>query len=120
MVTTDEYRDLIEQLYTDTCTITNLESAKVGKVTKQVETVVCENQPCRISFDSQVNPSDQTTTVSRSEIEPTLFISPDIEVKVGSKVTVVRGGRTFTYKASSQPAYYRTHQQISLKEETKA
>lgn len=120
MVSTEEYRKLIEQLYTDTCTIINMESKKNGHFTEQSEVTVCENQPCRISFNQQVNASDQTTTVSRSTIEPKLFISPDIEVKEGSKVIVKRGARTFTYKASGQPAYYRTHQEITLINEVKA
>lgn len=114
------HRELIEQLYTDTCTIVNYESKKVGSATKMIETTVCKNQPCRISFSEKVGTSDQTTSADVSEEETKLFISPDIEVKEGSKVTVMRGSRTFTYKASGQPAYYRTHQEIRLLKEVKA
>lgn len=120
MVDLKRYRKMIEKLYTDTCTITNLENKQNGRFTDQGEVVVCENQPCRISFNQQVNASDESDTVSRSTIEPKLFISPDIEVKEGSRVAVTRGGRTFAYKASGQPAYYETHQEITLIKEVKA
>ena len=43
-----------------------------------------------------------------------LFISPDITIKPGSKITVTQTGVTTEYTGSGVPAVYPTHQEIML------
>lgn len=44
-----------------------------------------------------------------------LFMSPEIEIKPGAKITVTQAGVTETYECSGTPAVYETHQEIILK-----
>lgn len=43
-----------------------------------------------------------------------LFISPEIEVKAGSKISIAHQGKTIDYKRSGEPAVYTNHQEIML------
>lgn len=83
------------------------------KTTQMVETVVIENEPCRISFASAVS-ADPTETVTLAEQQVTLFIRSDLEIKPGSRITVTQNGRTVDYKASGQPRVYSSHQEVAL------
>lgn len=113
------HRNRMEVLYTDTCTIYGKVKQGSGSFTKYVDGVVLENEPCRVSYET-ISASTQTATTNNTSIVVKLFISPDIEVKEGSKIIVTRNGREFTYRASGKPAYFTTHQEIILSEEGKA
>lgn len=113
------HRSGMEKLYTDTCTIYGKVKQGSGSFTKYVDGVVYENVPCRVSYQT-ISESTQTMTTNNTSIVVKLFISPDIEVKEGSKIKVTRNGRDFIYRSSGKPAYYDTHQEILLSEEGKA
>lgn len=113
------HRRFIEKLYTDTCTIYGKVKQGSGSFAKYVDGVVIEDEPCRVSYET-ISGSTQTTTTNNTSIVVKLFISPDIEVKEGSKIKVTRNGREFIYRSSGKPAYYDTHQEIVLSEEGKA
>ena len=83
------------------------------KTAQKIETVLIEDEPCRISHASASSavPSDTVTTV---EQQVTLFIRPDLIIKPGSRITVTQNGRTVDYKASGQPRVYSSHQEIAL------
>ena len=108
-------RKAVESLYVGTCTIT--EKKKVRKEnhsTGFVEVVVLENQPCRLSF-STINSATPTENGASSVNQfVKLFISPEIEVKPGSKLTISQNGVITDYKNSSEPVFYMTHQEIVL------
>lgn len=105
----------VGSLYSGRCTITEHHKVKrENKSTGFEDVVVLENQPCRLSINS-IN-STSTTESGASALTQTikLFISPDVKVKPGSKITVTQNGKTVDYKNSGEPAYYSTHQEIIL------
>lgn len=113
-MTADMHRKAIEMTYTDTCTVTQSEKyKKVNKTTSFRDVTVYTDEPCRLSFRT-VNSATGTGTVTKIAQTVTLFISPDIDIKAGSKITVTHDGRTTDYKRSGFPAVYKTHQEIPL------
>lgn len=103
----------IERLYEDTCTIYRSESVKVDGRTKKVWTAVCEDEPCRLSFQSlQYNTKADADTVSQTV---KLFIASSVSVPAGCRIEVKRmTGDVLTYERSGEPAIYPTHQEILL------
>ena len=106
-------RKAIESLYEGVCTITVKESYKEKGVTKQKDTICCENQKCRLSYQSS-SASDESDTVSTSYQIIKLFIASEIEIPEGAKITVTQDGRTETYKRSGKPMVYSNHQEVIL------
>ena len=110
----DIHRKAIEKTYTDTCTVTEKEKyTRRNKTTAFREKTVCSDVPCRLSFKT-VNTSSGTGTVTKIGQIVTLFLSPDIDIKAGSEITVTHDGATTKYKRSGFPAVYKTHQEIPL------
>lgn len=106
-------REAIETLYEDTCTITAyMPETDEDGITSTAESVICEEEPCRVSFTSLQNTSD--TMAPEQSQEVTLFLSPDLTVPPGCRIDVTRYGAVFTYKSSGIPAVYPTHQEIRL------
>lgn len=107
-------RKAIETMYVDTCTITNKEEyEKENGSTGFRDTIICENEPCKLSYSS-------TSSAVQGEVAASvgqsikLFISPDIQIFEGSKISVTHDGVTGEYKRSGVPAMYTTHQEIIL------
>ena len=76
------------------------------------EVTVLEDQPCKLSFEALTsNSGDPVATISQGV---KLFLSPDVEIKAGSKIIVTQNGRTTEYSNSGVPAVYSTHQEIML------
>lgn len=102
-------------MYDGVCVVTEYVSKRdpVTKKTVFVETPVIVSQPCRLSFSSSpVTGDDNVASVVQ---ETKLFISPDVTIKKGSKITVTQNGVTTDYTQSSEPKIYATHQEITLK-----
>lgn len=107
-------RKAVEKLYDGICTVTERqEYEKENTSTGFKEVVVLENHPCRLSFGSSAAASDGQVASSISQVTE-LFISPDIVIAPGSKITVTQNGVTTDYTRSGKPAVYATHQQIAL------
>ena len=108
-------RKAIESLYTGTCTVT--EHQKVTKANKSTgfkDVVVLDEQPCRLSFKN-ITDNNQEDNAASAVIQVTvLFISPDVTIKPGTKITVTQNGATTDYQQSGKPAMYDTHQEIVL------
>ena len=107
-------RKAVESLYDGVCTI--VEYTKVKKENKSTafeEVVILENEPCRMSFKT-VNPMNQTDTVGVITQGVTVYLSPDILVKPGSKLIITQNNVTTEYKNSGKSAMYSTHQEVSL------
>ena len=104
-----------EQLYDGICTVTEYRKVKdeKTKLSGMSDVVVLEEQPCRISFSkvSQAIQSESTENITQSI---KLFISPDVTIQPGSKITVTQNGVTTVYRSSGVPAVYATHQEIML------
>lgn len=108
-------RKAIESTYRGILTVT--EHRKVRneqtKLTGIEEVVVLENQPCRLSFESGA-PVQQSQTAAAVSQTVKLFISPDVVISPGSKLTVTQNGVTTDYTRSGIAAVYPTHQEIML------
>lgn len=112
-------RKILEKTYKAICTIKNMESVKVDGETTTQETIVVENQPCALAHSSNAHAKQGSV---HAEVNQTvkLFLAPEIEIKTGSKITVMQHGRTYNLEASGLPAVYSTHQEINLIETGKA
>ncbi|MBH7696721.1 hypothetical protein KLK18_15870, partial [Clostridioides difficile] len=95
-------RKAIEMLYRDKCTIVEYQPIKdaITKRTNNKEVIVLENQPCKLSYKNITSATDGK--VAKLEQTIKLFISPDIEIKAGSKLIIndkeyVRSGESAIY-----------------------
>lgn len=79
----------------------------------QKEVAVLVDEPCRLSYNREhaTNISSGAAVVSQSI---TLFIRPDLDIKVGSVIEITQHNRTTKYKGSGKPAIYTNHQEITL------
>lgn len=75
-------------------------------------------QPCKLSFET-IAATVQTDTAAALSQGTKVFLSPDVSIKAGSKLTVTQNGVTTAYKSSGVPAVYSTHQEIMLELFTK-
>lgn len=106
----------IEATYAGTLTVTEMKKGKdeTSKLTKNEPVVVLENQPCKLSFET-LKATAQSESASVVTQEAKLFVSPDISIRAGSKITVTQDNVTTDYACSGVPAVYPTHQEIILK-----
>lgn len=106
---------MIEATYLGTMTVMERKKGKEEKtkLTKAEAVVVLENQPCKLSFETlkAAVPTDSAATITQGT---KLFVSPDVSIKAGSKITVTQDGVTTDYTSSGVPAVYPTHQEIIL------
>lgn len=109
-------RKAIESTYDGVAVVEEYQKVKdeVSKLTSGKPVVVLENQPCRLSFE-RLQIANQTESAASVTQTTKLFISPDITIKPGSKITVSQAGKTDEYTYSGVPAVYDTHQEIVLK-----
>lgn len=108
------HRKAIELLYEGACTITIYESyIKPNKATGHRETIVLENEPCRLSYSSALAAEKTETGTSKRQMIK-LFLAPEVDVRPGSRITVTQNGVTENYCRSGQPAVYATHQEVEL------
>lgn len=109
------HKKVLEQTYDGKCTITNMESVKdeETKITSKKPVVVCENQPCKLSVQSSPAAGNEGTAAKVVQ-SIKLFLSPDLEIKAGSRIVVTQNGITAEYKRSGVPTVYASHQEIEL------
>lgn len=108
-------RKAIERTYGGTVTVVEHQKVKdkVTKLTGYEDVPVLENQPCKLSFESIKAAVQSESAASIAQVTK-LFLSPDITIKPGSKLTVTQTGITTDYACSGIPAVYDTHQEIIL------
>lgn len=108
-------RKAIEETYFGTLTVTERKKEKDerSKLTKDVEVVVLENQPCKLSFEKLQTAIQSDSAATITQVTK-LFVSPDISINAGSKITVSQDNVTTDYTCSGVPAIYPTHQEIIL------
>lgn len=108
-------RKAIEAMYDGVLSVTEHQKVKdeKTKLTKYQDMVVLSDQPCKLSFErlQTAIQSDSAASVAQTT---KLFVSPDIVIKAGSKITVEQVGVTTDYTCSGIPAVYDTHQEITL------
>lgn len=107
-------RKAIEGTYSGEVTVTEHQKVKdeISKVTGYKDVIVLTSQPCRLSFERLRTAVQGDSSASVAQTTK-LFISPDITVKPGSKLTI-KQGVTKDYTCSGIPAVYETHQEILL------
>lgn len=108
-------RKALESTYEGVATVVEHQKVKdkSTKLTSHEDVVVLEGQPCRLSFTS-IAAVVQGETAASAKQTVKLFISPDILIKPGSKITITQSGMTADYTYSGVPAVYETHQEIVL------
>lgn len=106
----DKTRKAIEMLYRDKCTIVEYQPVKdhLTKRTNNKEVVALENQPCKLSYKNITSATDGK--VAKLEQTIKLFISPNINIKAGSKLII----NDKEYVRSGESAIYPNHQEIIL------
>lgn len=108
-------RKALESTYEGAATV--IEHRKVRneetKLTGYKDVTVLEGQPCKLSF-SKIAAVVQSDSAASAPQTVKLFISPDITIKPGSKITITQNGITTDYTYSGVPAVYATHQEIML------
>ena len=103
-------------LYKDSCTIIECRDYldPVTHITSKQEVVVHENVPCKISYRTQ-QPTGDGVAGSLNSFLTVIQLSPDLEIKTGSKIIVNRNGREVIYKNSGQPDIHFNHQAITVR-----
>lgn len=108
-------RKAIEATYFGTLMVTEMRKVKDerSKLTKDEAVVVLKNQPCKLSFETLQTAVQSDSAATITQVTK-LFVSPDISIKPGSKITVSQDNVTTDYTCSGVPAVYPTHQEIML------
>lgn len=104
-----------EKTYEGLCTVTEYGDVEDPEthISSEGEIKMYKDQPCRLSY-SALPAAGKSQTADSVTQSIKLFLSPDILIKPGSKITVSQNGREVAYKQSGQPALYATHQEINL------
>lgn len=108
-------RKVIESTYFGILTVTEMQQVTGGrsKLIKSEPVIILENQPCKLSFET-IKATEQSDSAAAITQVAKLFVSPDISIKPGSKITVSQDNVTTDYTYSGVPAVYPTHQEIIL------
>jgi hypothetical protein len=109
------HRAALEKLWKGLCTITVRQGSKnqINKRTEFTETIVYENQPCKLSFERITSTNENNNAVLVIQ-GAKLFIAPEINIPAGSKITVTQNNKTNVYEKSGEPAIFTNHQEVPL------
>lgn len=108
-------KSITESLYDCKCSIieyTHTTDENTG-ITSLKDVMAYKDVPCRISFES-FPISGQTENINNITQKIKLFISPDIEIKPGSRIEINKNGEVKFYSMSGISAKYISHQEIFL------
>lgn len=115
MTALEKARKAIESTYDGIATVTEhkKETNTDSHLTNYEDEIVLKNQPCRLSFENITTTKQGEQAASVTQVTK-LFVSPNVSIKPGSKITVTQSGLTTDYTYSGVPAVYPTHQEIML------
>lgn len=106
-------RKAVQSLYHHKATISSVQNVKEGSITRQKPVTIFSSIPCRVSLRSQK--ATEQGAAAQVEYEAKLYLSPDLDVPVGSEIVVTDiNGRTTTYTGGKSFGYA-SHQEIYLK-----
>lgn len=110
-------RKALEKLWTDRATITQWEKVTdpETKLTEFQETPLLENVPCKLSFETLTSSNGEPVAAVQQAVK--LFLSPDVTIPPGCKVTITRPNeteRTLVFQSSGEPGMFHNHQEIQL------
>lgn len=108
-----------ESLYDATCSIFGqIDYTKPNGATAQKEGCYITDHACKVGKKTLIA-SNQTDAENTIVYTPQLFISPELDIRPGSKVIVtqIKAGKTIMtkYEQTGVPAVYDTHQEIIMK-----
>lgn len=105
-----------ESTYDGRCTVIEHQKVKDSKtkITTEKDVTLLEDEPCRLSY-SNVSVVEQTESAAKTAQVIKLFLSPDVQIKPGAKITVTQAGVVRAFECSSVASVYPTHQEIVLK-----
>ena len=108
-------RKAIESLYDGKCTITETREAEnEDHTTSQEDVDVYTDIPCRLSVNTISAASDSDNGAASVSKVIKLFLSPDVAITSGAKVTVTQCSLSGVYRSASEPAMYHSHQEVIL------
>lgn len=108
-------RKAIESLYDGKCTITETQEVEnEDHTTSQEDVDVYTDIPCRLSVKTISAASDSDNGAASVSKVIKLFLSPDVTITSGAKVTVTQCSLSGVYRSASEPAMYHSHQEIIL------
>ena len=103
-------RKALETMYDSVCTVVIQEEyEKANGSTGHRLVTILEDAPCHLEYSS-ISSATQNDAVATVAQEIRLFIGPDEEIPVGSRITV----DSVDYTQSGMVAKYATHQEIVL------
>lgn len=103
----------LQTLYTGKATIYSYSYATGEHGVKQKGDIpILTDIPCRLSFSRKAENEQDTTGSIVQDI--TMYCDPSYEIPSGSKIVITQNGVTRTYKCSSDPAVYESHQEVEL------
>ena len=118
-------RKALEATYEDWLEVWRPEEVKQGSITRFVSRQV-GGSACGISQNGG-GPADQTSSFNLVEYGAKLFAPPEIEIRRGDTLRVVRFGNAgeestivFAFEPTGDTAVYPTHQEIFVKVREKA
>lgn len=107
-------KKFIESLYIDTCDVYEFQRVvdETTGITSQQEVLVYKDIPCKLSFNKFTETGDGVG--SSLSFLAKIFMSPDHEIKEGSKIVIVKNGKTYTLSNSGVPRMGINHQEINV------
>ena len=105
----------LEMLWKGLCDVFVKEAVTdpITKRTSFTPATLYSNQPCRISFQTLRSTNEKTNAAEVTQVTK-LFISKDLTIPPGSKITISQNGNTQSYEMSGEPGIYTNHQEIVL------
>lgn len=109
------HRQAIEATYDGVCTVYGRKPQEDPGTGDTVfgEVQVMENIPCHLSYSSIPAAGESDTGAAVTQATK-LFLSPEIEIRPGSRIEISQQGVTGSYSRSGKPAVYSSHQEIEL------
>lgn len=104
----------LQRLWKDSLTVTEYKKVPTPNgATGFEETVVLEGRPCKLSFVTLKSAGQADAAAPLAQIIK-IFTDKDVEIKPGSKITVMRGEHAFDFIQSGLPGVFSYHQEIYL------
>lgn len=110
----EHVQNQLDKAYTHKMRIITLERVEDEYGISKEQEVMSEVIPCRVSFLFGERPTELTQHAPKPIQQIKLFLRPNINVPIGSKLLIEHDNRTDKFKSSGVPAMYPTHQEIVL------
>ena len=112
-------RKALESRYHDSCSayIYVNETDPITKLTTQKRVALFENEPCRLSYQTQAFASlvsSQDDGIPSNYQSCKMFIAPEWDIPENSEIEVIRQGRLLKFKRSSVPILHQNHQEVMV------